>query len=424
MVTEPEDIFPDPELWVALQDPASEAFKTAYLHFRPQVTRSVVSEGGSIADGSVFYRVAFIHLARLVHAGKIPEGTALPGYLEALAKAQFHDWRTWRRIEPAPDPADETDTPPPDFDLPDSGALSEMRMSIWARRQFFRLPKEDRYRIQELADDATQAAGERRFELESEAVAEGYGTPLASYKNLLKDYENQWSEVLPAWAVTALTDAHFVQVWDRTQLLEQQRTQAIDAAPKTNQFWRNAFVLLGIITVIAIGLQWYFRPKTTGEVFKDNFSAPESLLSDLAMRQAQSPDKDSLGVRPAFCDEAFAAADEAYRDKKYQMAAAELAQILDDSSQACHSDAYFYLAIIGLQMDEPGLTIECLSNIEDLSRYGEDIYWYQALAFVKLATQNPLMQEKAVRAVTRVISNTEIPERREQAEKMLRQLND
>lgn len=75
-------------------------------------------------------------------------------------------------------------------------------------------------------------------------------------------------------------------------------------------------------------------------------------------------------------------------------------------------------------MNDPALTIECLSNIEDLSRYGEDIYWYQALAFVKLAAENPLMQEKAVRAMDRVISNTELPERREQAQKMLQQLND
>lgn len=43
------------------------------------------------------------------------------------------------------------------------------------------------------------------------------------------------------------------------------------------------------------------------------------------------------------------------------------------NTKACQSDAYFYLAIIGLEMDDPNLTIECLSNIEDLARYGEDI---------------------------------------------------
>ncbi len=425
IVTQTEDISPDPELWAAMQSPGSEAFQAAYKHFRLHITRTIVAAGGSQADGAVFYRVAFMHLARLVREEAVTEENVSPGYLEALAVYHFQQWSTERQSEHSTEAPVAEMNPQGEFNLPASAAMRDIRMSIWARRQFFRLSKEYRYRIQELADDASRPSAERRFATEADAVAEGYGSALTAYKNLLKDYQPYWMEVLPAWAVTALTDAHFVQVWDRTQLFEQQRNTAADAAPKTNQFWRNAFVVLGIITFLALILQWYFRPKTNEEVYKDNYQAPASLVADLAKRQAQSPDNDSLGLRTEICQQAFADADEAYQSKDYRIAAAALADVLADSvNLACHSDAYFYLAIIGLEMDEPGLTIECLSNIEDLARYGEDIYWYQALAFVKMATQNPLMQEKAERAVTRVISNTEIPERREQAEKMLRQLND
>ena len=425
IVTQTEDISPDPALWDALQDPGSEAFQTAYEHFRQHVTRAIVAAGGSQADGAVFYRVAFIHLARLAKEGAVSETTPLPAYLESLAIFHFRDWSTERYAERSTEIPEPETNPLEEFHLPSSSSVRSIRMSIWARRQFFRLSKEYRYRVQELADDASRPVAERRFHTEAEAAAEGYGPALTAYRNLLKEYEPYWTEVVPDWAVTALTDAHFVQLWDRTQLLEQQRHTAAEAAPQTNHFWRNAFVILGIITVLALVLQWYFRPKTNEEVYKDNYMAPPSLVADLATRQAQSPDNDSLGVRSDVCLQAFEDADAAYQDKDFRTAAASLAALLDDSlNQVCHSDAYFYLAIIGLEMNEPGLTIECLSNIEDLARYGEDIYWYQALAFVKMATQNPLMQEKAVRAVTRVISNTEIPARREQAEKMLQQLND
>ena len=424
IVTQEEDAFSTPDPWNDLADTRSVHFREVYVQYRSRVTRAVVAAGGSEADGTVFYRVGFIHVALDVQQGQRPENVSVPDYLEALALHHFRDWRLERNAAPFPDGITTEISSPQSIDLPFPETLRPLRHAIWARRQFFRLSKDDRYRIQELADDAAQPAESRRISTEDEAVAEGYGESLKAYKSLLKDYLDIWQEVLPSWVVRALTDASFVQIWDQTQLFEQQLAGAGQESPKTNHFWRNAFIVLGIITVLALAFQWFMRPKTPTEVYKDNFSAPKSLLEDLAARQSASPDKDSLGIRSEACNAAFAAADEAYQAKEYQAAAAELAQVLDEPTKTCHSDAYFYLAIIGLYLDEPGLTIECLSNIEDLSRYGEDIYWYQALAFVKMATKNPMMQDKAVRSVNRVISNTQIPERREQAEKMLQQLND
>lgn len=424
IVTQADDSFSGPAPWNDLLDTGSDTFKETYLQYRPQVTRAVVAAGGSRADSSVFYRVAFIHAARLLEAGNQPEQVPLPDYLEAVAVLHYRDWRLERNVENDHEAPTQDSDALPAVALPSSEVMRPVRHAIWARRQFFRLSKEDRYRIQELADDAAQTPEARRFLTEADAVAEGYGASLGAYKSLLKDYADIWAEVLPSWVAIALTDLHFARVWDQTQLFEQQLAGAGELAPKVSHFWRNTFLVLGIITLLALASQWFLRPKTPDQVYSDNFSAPKSLLADLAVKQTNSPDNDSLGIRPEACDLAFTAADEAYQAKEYQSAAASLMEVLDDSNKACHSDAYFYLAIIGLHLDEPGLTIECLSNIEDLSRYGEDIYWYQALAFVKMATQNPMMQDKAVRSVNRVISNTEIPERREQAEKMLRQLND
>lgn len=420
MISDSEENISSTTAWDALRSPESPEFKSTYLAYQKQVAAAVASGEATFADGAVFYRVAVIHLAQMVQSGYIPTDISLEKYLEALAMAHYHDWQAERKgaavAEVAPGAASEAP-------LPDWAEFREIRHSIWARRQFFRLSKEYGYRIQELADDAALPLSERRFATETAAIEEGYGPALTAYKNLLQDYQVYWKDVLPAWVVKALTNPDFIAVWDRTQQLEQERTKAAEAPPKTSHFWRNAFVVMGIVTIIGIALQWWMRPKTPHEVYEDNFSAPKSLIADLAQRREQSPDKDSLGTRTMLCEDAFRAADEAYRQHDYRSAASELSIILDDTSTVCHSDAYFYLAIIGLHIDEPGLTIECLSNIEDLSRYGEDIYWYQALAFVKMATKNPMVHDKAVRAVERVISNTEIPERRQQAEKMLQQLN-
>ena len=422
-MTQTEDLFPDSDFWNALNSTDSGVLEETYLHYKPKAVAAVVAAGGSTADGSVFYRVAFIHLARMAQSESIPFGISLSDYVVSLAALHYRDWRVERNLEAPPEENTEENQSPA-FEMPGSEALRELRWAVWSRRQFFRLPKEDREKMQELADDTAKLPENRRFATEDDAVEAGFGASIHHYKRLLPEQSDEWTGVLPAWVVTALTDPHFIKIWDQTQLFEQKISAADYISPKTNHFWRNAFVVLGIITAITIAFRFYFKSETPGEVFNDNFSAPESLLADLAARQTLSPDNDSLGIRPESCDLVFAEADAAYQAKKYRIAAAALAQLLDDSNKACQSDAYFYLAIIGLHMNEPALTIECLSNIEDLARYGEDIYWYQALAFVKLAAENPLMQEKAVRAMDRVISNTELPERREQAQKMLQQLND
>ena len=98
--------------------------------------------------------------------------------------------------------------------------------------------------------------------------------------------------------------------------------------------------------------------------------------------------------------------------------------MMDDSLLECQTDALFYLAIVGLELERPELSLECIAKMDDLERYGEDIYWYMALAYVQKAALDPSEKDIAKRAVERALSNTEIPERRQQAEKMLEELSE
>jgi hypothetical protein len=75
-------------------------------------------------------------------------------------------------------------------------------------------------------------------------------------------------------------------------------------------------------------------------------------------------------------------------------------------------------------LDDPQTALECFAKIDNLEQYGEDVYWYQALCFVKLTEDNPKLRPKAARAVQRFINQTQHAERREQAEKLLDNLSE
>ncbi|MEO6040134.1 MAG: hypothetical protein ABIQ93_17100, partial [Saprospiraceae bacterium] len=96
--------------------------------------------------------------------------------------------------------------------------------------------------------------------------------------------------------------------------------------------------------------------------------------------------------------------------------------MLEDEKWPCRSDALFYLGIIGLQIDQPDYTLASFAKIEDLEHFGEDIYWYQAMAFVKMAEKNPEKKERAAHALERAIGNIQDTARRDQALRMLDKL--
>jgi hypothetical protein len=88
----------------------------------------------------------------------------------------------------------------------------------------------------------------------------------------------------------------------------------------------------------------------------------------------------------------------------------------------CRSDALFALGIVNLKREEPGEALQCLAKIDNIEAYGEDLYWYQSLAFVQLAKQSAGLRPVARKAVERFLENTRDEQRKIDAKKMLEQL--
>ena len=291
-----------------------------------------------------------------------------------------------------------------------------MRLKIKAKRQFTQLTTEDQRQILNLSNILAGT------QLEAVPVDTSTYTPsIERYKKLLQEYVKEWENPLPAWAVAALSDAHFHQIWSACEALERRLYSSQIPASSENKTIRNAFILFVLLTLGYAAYTWFNRDVSPEEVYDNNFQPPVSILDDMAVRYA----KDSVApMRPEACTIAFGKADAYYKKREWREAAAALATMMDDSLGVCQSDALFYLAIVGLELDRPELTLECIAKIEDLERFGEDIYWYMALAYVKMAAQDPAEKDIARRAVERALSNTEIPERRAQAEKMLEELSE
>ena len=112
-----------------------------------------------------------------------------------------------------------------------------------------------------------------------------------------------------------------------------------------------------------------------------------------------------------------------YGEKNYREAAAVLLEMREDESlEICQSDALFGLAIVNLTMGDPMQSLQYLAKIENIEAYGEDLYWYQSLAFVQLAKQNPGYRRPAKNAVERFLENTRNEARKTEAEVMLKDL--
>ena len=291
-----------------------------------------------------------------------------------------------------------------------------MHQQIRAKRLFTKLSVDDQRQILSLANVLAEP------QPESQVIdTTPYADSIDRYNNLLEARGVEWEKPLPDWVVTPLTDAHFHHTWTGCEALERRLYSSQIPESSENKSIRNAFIILVALTIGYAAFTWFFRDKSPAEVYDHNFKPPAGILEDMAARYTN----DSIPpIRPETCTIAFAEADVHYKKREWREAATWLAIMMADSLSTCQSDAFFYLAIVGLQMDKPELTIECIAKIEDLDRFWEEIYWYMALAYVKMAAIDPAEKDIARRAVERALSNTEIPERRIQAEKMLEELSE
>jgi hypothetical protein len=415
-MTDPIATFPNETYLNGLRNADLSVVDALYHEFRQPIAKAVQAAGGTYADGGTFFRVAIIHTARLVHEDKYPLDAPIYLFLKNLSVAQYRDWLLEKEQETPPIAEPSVEELPVIAGLPDQAALRALRMQIKAKKQFSKLQVEDQRQIQALANLRAQQTSDA-----SAINLAPYEKSIGHLKILLGERGKIWETPLPSWVAIPLTDTLFHQTWSACEALERRMYSSQIPASKENKTIRNAFFTLLFLIVGYGALTWIFRDKSPNEVYENNFNPPASIVEDMAQRYA----KDSIApVRPEACIAGFRSADNHYTKKEWRYAATSLADMINDSLSVCQSDVFFYLAIVGLQLENPDLTLECISKIEDLERFGEDIYWYMALAYVKMAAIDPEQKDIARRAVERALSNTEVPERRVQAEKMLKELTE
>jgi hypothetical protein len=346
-----------------LQTADEQVLEQIYSQFRRPVVRAISNLGGSAAAGGIFFQTAIIEAARQMRAGAFPEATPFYAHLEALALTHFKDWLI-EREQPVPEPIDEA----------------------------HELPSENMPSVEQLRATRADILAWRRPERGIEPVFQ------------------QASEKM---------------LWEKMRVLERRIAdgEPVQGTRKGNlPLWiiYSAIGLLVCATAYFV-LSNYLQTRTPAQVYESNFTPPKSIMEDIARLE----NADSSTQRIEICMQRMQDADLLYKQKDYVGAADKLEELAQDDDLAmCQSDALFYLGVIGLQMNRPDVTLQSFAKIENIERYGEDLYWYQALAFVKLAAQNPAMREKAAGAVERARSNTLDPKRRNQAEKMLKELSE
>lgn len=413
LVTQMTGQFPDETYLNGLRDNPESTLAVLYDEFRMPIIQTIQSQGGTEAQGAEVFQLAVNDAARLGRQGKLPQDVPFFQFLSELSLAHYHALEEPTDIQGL---ATEAQSDLPKLNLPGPEALQHTREKLFAWENLQQLDA-DCQRILRVPTVESENPDES-----TESDEKTYAECREAYLRVLAP-ESEPNSKLPDWAEAALNDKEGYSIWLRSQTLEQDWMAGQPETQESNRIWRWA---VGILLLVAVGYgvyQFYFRPKTAAEVFADNFSPPVSLMDDWANRYGDEIGNDSSGARPNECQLLLREADVYYQANDYEAATDPLLLIVLDSSSICQSDAWYYLGILQLKMEDPTTAIQCFAKIEDLGRYGEDLYWYQALAFVQLAKENPLLRDKARRAIERTLGNSRDSKRRTQAEKMLKNLS-
>lgn len=226
--------------------------------------------------------------------------------------------------------------------------------------------------------------------------------------------------------MAALQDAEGFRVWQYTGKHEQTYQPSMPAQPMPEETSRGAWhwavlALIGIIVAYA-AYQFFFRPKTLAELYASNFNPPRSLLADWEQRRDAIANEAETPPASEDCLMFLREADAAYQTGDLRNAMDPLLLIVLDTASACQADAWLYLGIIQLRLKDPITAMQCFAKIEDLEHFGEDVYWYQVMAYLQIAQNSPHQRERVAKAVELAIPNIENPERRAQAEALLENL--
>lgn len=405
--------FSDTALTEGLGTADDAVLQLIYKDIRPGVLRAVVAEGADASDGGVFFQAALVDTAELIRSGAMPEGVPLYTVLEEMTIGHF---KAWLRDENA------KNTTPPEAEEAGSGAPFDTAQEVlnhWVpgsehmaetRKHLYTWKKMDELRPS-CTTELLRSGGESDSICRAE-LATALGQPSTD-------------TTLPAWVQAALNRQTDHQIWSKMRQYEQNLDKGLtiggqELPQSDNTIMRYAFVFLLFATVGYVLYAWINAPKPAGEIFKENFEPPQSLLADINRRFKN----DTSGIiRPEQCAELLQEADAFYAAKNYTGTKDMLLRILQQESLgACHSDACFGLGLVFLKQNEPGDALQYFSKIDNVEAYGEDLYWYQALCFVQITKINANARPLALRAVERFLENTNDEVRKKQAEKMLLEL--
>lgn len=403
-----------------LRNNDSNVLEAIFLAGQEPTAAAVQAMGGSRADGELMLQVGVLEMANALRQNDLPEDISFMTQVKNLALLHFIDWRVERGLTPEAEPAAHAGVA---LQVPTSEQLRTTRQYFVAWSKYARLAPDCQATLRsELGWDYYRPQGAE----EGQPHSAKFQDCVARYRELLgpSATEGAVQNGVPMWATTAIMDEKGYALWRKIQTAGKTVVQQQVETRQRTQTRRN-WIIVGTLVGIVLAywlFSWLNRP-SAAVVYQDNFAPPQSLIADMQARYSHLAADDSTTVHTPACEPLFETADRLYQQKQYGQAAQELEGMLEDELSPCRSDVLFYLGLIGLEMDQPAYSLSSFAKIEDLEHFGEDIYWYQAMAFVKMVEKDLEKKDTAVRALERAISNTQDTARREQAQRMLDKLN-
>lgn len=403
----------------ALPIPGQEAWERVWDHYWPPLLAAVKVAGRPEADARHSLQIALLHsfgaLRRMEPSLRPPFERWQSDRLALALLAQDGD-PVFSAFETAPFPLRAGD----DFAL----ALRRMRLSGQIRRLWNRTPPETRTLVARAANAQLYAPPDAPIEYPEETIP----AVRAFIQNLalMGVADPERDHTLPQEAAEYAADEAGAGMWNMLQRISEQPRST--ARPRNSR--RERAILTALIVAILAGMFYMWKKnKSLDRIYAEQFRPPTSLVADWRERVLLSQQDTLSGSLDPACEEELADAEQYYRDGNFQQVyyvlgeRYEICEIELGEASTCRSALLFYMGIAAIEMQRPGLAIECLVKIDDAENFGQDIYWYQAMALLQAARQNPALREKAARALERAAANANTPERRNAIEEARRDLD-
>lgn len=193
------------------------------------------------------------------------------------------------------------------------------------------------------------------------------------------------------------------------------------------KFLRSYGIWILIYLLFRFGAPLFKSIKNRIDDFKQG-RAPESttkidqyIAKDLEARYSNP--EDSLSHLIPLCTEKLADAERHYQDGKYRRQLEALIDIAQDETSPCKDEATYLAAEASLKIGEPRLTLDLVSKIGDLDRFGPDVQWIMAKAVFQLSEEGNATPAKAQRSIERALAFPQNEKYKAEADSLLQILS-